>query len=49
VDHLGATSFDATAIPVPVDGLDLPDNLLGLDVGAKTLAKYEDAQGDDRH
>jgi 3-phosphoglycerate kinase len=42
VDHLGATSFDATAIPVPVDGLDLPDNLLGLDVGAKTLAKYKE-------
>jgi len=42
VDHVGATSFDATAVPVPVDGLDLPDNLLGLDVGPKTLAKYKD-------
>ena len=42
VDHVGATSFDASAVPIPVDGLDLPDNLLGLDVGPKTLAKYKD-------
>ena len=42
VDHLGATSFDVTAVPVPVDGLDLPDNLMGLDVGPKTLAKYKE-------
>jgi len=42
LDHVGATSFDASAAPVPVDGLDLPDNLLGLDVGPKTLAKYKE-------
>ncbi|MDR2923204.1 MAG: phosphoglycerate kinase [Treponema sp.] len=42
VDHVGATSFDAAAVPVPVDGLDLPDNLMGLDVGPKTLAKYKE-------
>jgi len=42
VDHVAATSFDATAIPVPVDGLDLPDNLMGLDVGPKTLALYKE-------
>jgi len=42
VDHVAATSFDPTAIPVPVDGLDLPDNMLGLDVGPKTLAKYRE-------
>ena len=42
VDHVAATSFDATAVPIPVDGLDLPDNLLGLDVGPKTLAKYKE-------
>jgi 3-phosphoglycerate kinase len=42
VDHVGATSFDASAVPVPVDGLDLPDALMGLDVGPKTLAKYKD-------
>jgi 3-phosphoglycerate kinase len=42
VDHVAATSFDATAVPVPVDQLDLPDNMLGLDVGPKTLAKYKE-------
>jgi 3-phosphoglycerate kinase len=42
VDHLGAGTFDAAADPVAVDGLDLPDNLMGLDVGPKTLAKYKE-------
>jgi len=42
VDHVAATSFDAASVPVPVDGLDLPDNMLGLDVGPKTLAKYKE-------
>ena len=43
VDHLAAETFDAAAKPVAVDGLDLPDNLMGLDVGPKTLAKYKEA------
>ena len=42
-DHVAATSFDANAIPIPVDGFDLPDNLMGLDVGPKTIALYKDA------
>ena len=42
LDHLAATSFDSAAVPVPVDGLDLPDNLMGLDVGPKTLEKYKE-------
>jgi 3-phosphoglycerate kinase len=42
VDHLGAETFDAAAKPVAVDGRDLPDNLMGLDVGPKTLAKYRE-------
>jgi 3-phosphoglycerate kinase len=43
LDHLGGTSFDTQSVPIPVDGVDLPDNLLGLDVGPKTLAKYKEA------
>jgi 3-phosphoglycerate kinase len=43
LDHLGGTSFDAQSVPIPVDCVDLPDNLLGLDVGPKTLAKYKEA------
>ncbi|MCL2192746.1 MAG: phosphoglycerate kinase [Treponema sp.] len=42
VDHLGATSFDANATAIPVDGLDLPDNLMGMDVGLNTLEKYKE-------
>ncbi|GHV16453.1 phosphoglycerate kinase [Spirochaetia bacterium] len=42
VDHIGAETFDASAKPVPVDGLDIPDNLMGLDVGPKTVAKYQE-------
>jgi len=42
LDHVGGTSFDASSVPIPVDGIDLPDNLLGLDVGPKTLAKYKE-------
>jgi 3-phosphoglycerate kinase len=42
VDHLAAETFDADAKPVPVDGVDLPDNLMGLDVGPKTIATYKD-------
>ena len=42
VDHLGAETFDAAAKPVAVDGIDLPDNLMGLDVGPKTLVLYKE-------
>jgi 3-phosphoglycerate kinase len=43
VDQVGAETFDAAAAPVAVDGQDLPDNLMGLDVGPKTLEKYREA------
>jgi 3-phosphoglycerate kinase len=42
VDQVGAGAFDPAAKPVAVDGQDLPDNLMGLDVGPKTIAKYRD-------
>ncbi|MDR2403340.1 MAG: phosphoglycerate kinase [Spirochaetaceae bacterium] len=42
VDHVGAETFDAAAKPVPVEGVDLPANLMGLDVGPETLAKYRE-------
>ncbi|MDR1374920.1 MAG: phosphoglycerate kinase [Treponema sp.] len=42
VDQVGAETFDAAAKPVAVDGRDLPDNLMGLDVGPKTVAKYKE-------
>ncbi|MFZ2782088.1 MAG: phosphoglycerate kinase [Rectinemataceae bacterium] len=42
VDHLCAASFSADAIPVAVDGRDVPDSLMGMDVGPKTLALYRE-------
>jgi 3-phosphoglycerate kinase len=42
VDQIGADKFDAAEAPVAVDSQDLPDNLMGLDVGPKTIAKYQE-------
>ncbi|MDR0654926.1 MAG: phosphoglycerate kinase [Treponema sp.] len=42
VDQIAAETFDAAAKPVPVDSRDLPDNLMGLDVGPKTVEKYRE-------
>ncbi|MDR1902744.1 MAG: phosphoglycerate kinase [Treponema sp.] len=42
VDHVCAEKFDAASAPVPVDGIDIPDNLMGLDVGPKTVARYQE-------
>jgi 3-phosphoglycerate kinase len=42
LDQVGADKFDAAATPVPVDGQDLPDNLMGLDVGPGTIARYRE-------
>ena len=40
VDHVCAASFAPEAVPVAVDGCDIPDDLMGLDVGPRTLEKY---------
>ena len=42
VDHVCAESFSADAKPVAIEALDIPDNLMGMDVGPKTLAIYKD-------
>lgn len=41
VDHICAKTFAADAAPEKVDGLDIPDSLMGMDVGEKTLALYK--------
>ena len=41
VDHIGAEGFAADANPVAVDGMDIPDNLMGMDVGPKTVEIYK--------
>ncbi|GMO25496.1 MAG: phosphoglycerate kinase [Termitinemataceae bacterium] len=42
LDHIAAEAFDANAKPVYVDSLDLSSNLMGLDVGNKTIEKYKE-------
>ena len=42
VDHIAAEAFDENAAPVAVDGIDIPDNLMGMDVGPKTIALIKD-------
>ena len=41
VDHVAADKFDANATPVAVDGTDIPDNLMAMDVGPKTIEEYK--------
>jgi 3-phosphoglycerate kinase len=45
LDQVAAETFDANAKPVAVDGVDLSDNLMGLDVGPKTVARYKEVIG----
>ncbi|MDR0998013.1 MAG: phosphoglycerate kinase [Treponema sp.] len=45
VDQVAAEKFDASSAPVPVDGQDLGDDLMGLDVGPKTVARYKEILG----
>ena len=41
LDHVAADKYDAAAKPVAVAKVDIPDKLMGLDVGPKTVAKYK--------
>lgn len=41
VDHICAETFAADAKPIAVDGCDVPENLMGMDVGPKTLDLYK--------
>lgn len=46
VDHVGATEFSADAKPVAVDGVDIPSDLMAMDVGSKTVEEYKKAIGE---
>ena len=41
LDHIGAETFAENAEPVAIDSVDIPDTLIGMDVGEKTLAAVE--------
>jgi len=45
LDQVCAAAFDANAKPVAVDSVDVPDGLMGLDVGPKTINEYEAVLG----
>ncbi|MGN0905839.1 MAG: phosphoglycerate kinase, partial [Bullifex sp.] len=38
VDHVCASEFSETAAPVAVDDVNIPDDLMGMDIGPKTVA-----------
>lgn len=42
VDHVAGADFDENTEPQYIDGIDIPDHLIGMDVGAKTLKELED-------
>ncbi len=44
-DHVGAAEFSADAEPVAVNDKNIPDNLMAMDVGPKTVELYKEAIG----
>ena len=46
VDGLAATEFSANAEAHLVDGVDIPDDMMGMDIGPKTIQLYSDAVKD---
>lgn len=43
VDHMAAENFSEDASPVYVDSVDICDNLMGMDIGIKTIKEIKDA------
>lgn len=43
VDHVAAAEFSRDAAPVAVDTASIPDGLMGMDIGPKTIALFSDA------
>lgn len=44
LDHVGVENFDFTSMtgsaPVPTSGTDIPENLMGMDIGPKSIAAF---------
>ena len=43
VDHIAADKFDENAEPVAVEGKDIPEGLMGMDVGPKSVELFKEA------
>lgn len=43
VDHIAADKFDENAEPVSVESEDIPDGLMGMDIGPKTIDLFKSA------
>ena len=43
VDHIAADKFDENAAPVAVEGKDIPDGLMGMDIGPKSVELFKEA------
>ena len=43
VDHIAADKFDENAEPVLVEGKDIPEGLMGMDIGAKSVELFKNA------
>ena len=43
VDHVCAKTFAEDAEPIPINSVDIPSDLLAMDVGEKTIKEYESA------
>ena len=42
IDHLAGDTFDENAKPVYIDGVDIPEGKIAMDIGAKTLTKMRE-------
>ena len=40
-DHSCSSSYDSDEAPTYVDGSDIPENLMGMDIGPKTIREFE--------
>ena len=43
VDHIAADKFDENAEPVAVEGKDIPEGLMGMDIGPKSVELFKEA------
>ena len=43
VDHIAADKFDENAEPIAVEGKDIPDGLMGMDIGPKSVELFKEA------